>query len=133
MTSMTAKVVLPAGVLLEQEAVKVVAEAENGTFGMLPNHVDFVAALVPGILALTARSGEETFLAVDEGILVKSGSEVLVSTRNAVAGPLGELRQAVREQFRDRGEREQQTRAALDRLEASLVRQMFEWEGRGRG
>jgi phage shock protein A len=58
---------------------------------------------------------------------------VLVSTRNAVVGPLGELRRAVREQFRDRGEREQKARAALDRLEASLVRQVLEWEGRGRG
>ena len=100
MTSVTAKVVLPSGVLLEQEAVKVVAEAQNGSFGLLPNHVDFVAALVPGILALTAPGGGETFLAVDEGILVKCGAEVLVSTRNAVVGPLGELRQAVREQFR---------------------------------
>lgn len=133
MTSMTAKVVLPSGVLLEQKAVKVVAEAQNGSFGLLPNHVGFVAALVPGILALTAPGGEETFLAVDEGILVKCGPEVLVSTRNAVVGPLGELRQAVREQFRDRGEREQKARAALDRLEASLVRQMLEWEGHGRG
>lgn len=132
MTIMTAKVVLPSGVLLEQEAVKVVAEAQNGSFGMLPNHVDFVAALVPGILSLTAPGGAETFLAVDEGILVKCGAEVLISTRNAVVGPLGELRRAVREQFRDRGEREQKARAALDRLEASLVRQLLEWEGRGR-
>ena len=108
-----------------------VAEAQNGSFCLLPRHVDFVAALVPGILALTSQSGEETFLAVDEGILVKRGPEVQVSTWNALEGKLGELRQAVLAQFRALGEQEQKARQALDHLEASLARQIFEWEGRG--
>lgn len=131
--SMTVKVILPSGVLLEQEVEKVVAEAQNGSFCLLPRHIDFAAALVPSILALTRPDGEETFLAVDEGILVKRGPEVLVSTWNAVQGRLGELRGAVREQFHQLGEREQQARLALDHLEASLVRHIFEWEGRGHG
>jgi len=128
--NMMLKVILPSGVLLEQETVKVVAEAQNGSFCLLPCHIDFVAALVPGILALTAPDGEETFFAVDEGILVKRGPEVLVSTWNAVRGKLGELQQAVREQFRELDEGEKKARRALDRLEASLVRQIVEWEGR---
>jgi F-type H+-transporting ATPase subunit epsilon len=127
---MILKVILPSGILVEQEAVKVVAEAQNGSFCLLPRHVDFVAALVPGILALTAPDGEEMFLAVDEGILVKRGPEVLVSTWNAVRGKLGELRQAVRKQFRELDEGERKARRALDHLEASLVRQIVEWEGR---
>lgn len=128
--NMKVKVVLPSGVLLEQEAAKVVAEAQNGSFCLLPRHVDFVAALVPGILALTSEDDEETFLGVDEGLLVKHGREVLVSTWNAVQGELGELRQAVREQIRELDEEEQKARAALDRLEASLVRQIVEWDKR---
>jgi F-type H+-transporting ATPase subunit epsilon len=130
--NMTVKVILPSGVLLEKEVVKVVAEAQNGSFCLLPRHVDFVAALVPGILALTSPDGEEAFLAVDEGVLVKRGPEVLISTWNALLGKLGELRQAVLTQFRALGEQEQKARLALDHLEASLARQIFEWEGRGR-
>jgi F-type H+-transporting ATPase subunit epsilon len=129
--TMSVKVILPSGVLLEREALKVVAEAQNGSFCLLPRHVDFAAALVPSILEITPSDGEEVFLAVDEGILVKRGPELLVSTWNAVEGRLGELRGAVREQFRQLDEREQQARTALDHLEASLVRQIFEWEGRG--
>jgi len=129
--NMTARIILPSGILLEQEAVKIVAEAQNGSFCLLPRHIDFAAALVPGILALEEPDGEETFLAVDEGILVKCGAEVLVSTRNAVQGRLGELRRAVGAEFRVADERERQARLALDHLEASLVRQIFEWEGRG--
>ena len=71
---MKLKVVLPSGVLLDQEVVKVVAEAENGSFCLLPRHVDFVAALVPGILAFTPAQGDEAFLATDEGVLVKCGA-----------------------------------------------------------
>lgn len=130
--TMAVKVILPSGLFLQQQAAKVVAEAQNGSFCLLPGHVDFVAALVPGILALTAPDGKETFLAVDEGVLVKSGPEVLISTWNAVQGVLGELRQAVRQQFRELTEREQMARLALDRLESSLVRQILEWEGRSR-
>ena len=128
--NMRVKVVLPSGVLLEQSAAKVVAEARNGSFCLLPRHVDFAATLVPGILALTSEDGEETFLAVDEGVLVKRGPEVLVSTWNAARGQLGELRRAARARFHDLGEREREARLALDRLEASLARQVFEWEGR---
>jgi len=130
--TMVVRVILPSGVLLEREAVRVVAEAMNGSFCLLPLHVDFVAALVPGIASLESPDGVEMFLAVDEGILVKHGREVLISSRNAVQGELGSLRQAVREQFRDVGEREQKARSALDRLEATLARQILEWEGRGR-
>jgi len=125
---MRVKLVVPSGVLLEQEAVKVVAEAQDGAFCLLPRHIDFVAALVPGILGLTSADGEETFVALDEGILVKHGPEVLVSTWNAVQGRLGELQQSVLGQVRALGEEEQKARLALDRLEASLVHQLREWD-----
>ena len=124
--TMRVKVIVPSGVLLEQMAVKVVAEAHDGSFCLLPRHVDFVAALAPGILALTSADGEETFVALDEGILVKHGPQVLISTRNAQRGKLGELQQAVLGQFRELGEQEQKARLALDRLEANLVHQMIE-------
>ncbi len=115
-------VLLPAGVLVDQEVTKVTAEAENGSFCLLPRHVDFVTALVPGLLSFETGTGEEEFLAVDEGILVKRGPEVTVSTRNAVRGAsLGQLREAVEERFHVLDEREQQAREVLARLEADLV------------
>jgi F-type H+-transporting ATPase subunit epsilon len=128
------KVLLPERVLLDQEAGKVIAEAEDGFFCLLPRHMDFVSALAPGLLSFTGPDGQEQFLAVDEGILVKCGQQVLVSTRSAVHGPhLGALRQAVEQQFRRLDEREQQTRHALIRLEASFVRRFVSLERRLHG
>jgi F-type H+-transporting ATPase subunit epsilon len=129
---MKLKVLLPARVFLEEEAAKVVAEARNGSFCLLPRHVDFVAALVPGLLIYTDHGGQETYLAVDEGILVKCGDEVLVSTRNAVRGPdLGQLKKTIVEEFSRMDDREKMSRTAAARLEASLVRRFMELEHDG--
>ncbi len=130
---MNLRVLLPERVFLDVEAEKVTAEARNGCFCLLPRHVDFVAALVPGLLAYAGPGGQEEFLAIDEGLLVKSGDEILVSTRNAVAGlEVGELKERIREEFEIVDERERTTRSAVARLEADLVRSFMELDRRGR-
>lgn len=124
---MRLKVLLPTEILIDTAVTKVVAEAGNGSFCLLPRHIDFVTALVPGLLSFVTAAGQEEFVAVDEGTLIKCGAEVLVSTRNAVRGPdLGALRQTIEEQFRVLDERELLTRSALAKLEADLVRRFME-------
>lgn len=120
---------LPAEVLLEEQVVRIKGEAENGWFGLLPKHVDFTTALVPGILTFERKNGPEEYLAVDHGILVKCGTEVSVSTRNAVRGTnLEELKKDVEKQFRDREEQEKKARAFEAKLETDLVRRLLEAE-----
>jgi F-type H+-transporting ATPase subunit epsilon len=124
---MRLRVLLPEQVLLDTEILKLTAEAENGSFGLLPRHVDFVTALVPGILTFIAANKQEEFLAVDEGILVKCGPDVRVSTRNAVLGhELGELKRMIEERFKQVDEHERKSRDALYKLEADLVRRFME-------
>ncbi len=124
---MNCKILLPAEVFYNQEVAKVVAEAGNGSFCLLPQHIDFVAALVPGLLRIVASQGAEEFYAVDEGILVKKGQEVMVSTRNAMKIPdLGQLKGVVEEKFKALDEREKAARTAAARLEADLVRRFME-------
>jgi F-type H+-transporting ATPase subunit epsilon len=126
---MRLKVLLPTQILIDEPASKVVAEDENGFFALLPRHIDFISALVPGLLSYVAEDGQEHFLAVDEGILVKAGPDVLVSTRHAVrGGDLGELRRTVDEQYYELDEHERQVRSSMARLEADLVRRFVEWE-----
>jgi F-type H+-transporting ATPase subunit epsilon len=127
------KVLLPTEILIDREVTKVTAEAENGFFCLLPRHIDFVAVLVPGILFFESPGGKEEYLAVDEGILVKAGQEVLVSTRNAVqASQLGIVRQTVEERFLVLDDREKMARSAAAKLEADLVRRFMELGRHGR-
>jgi F-type H+-transporting ATPase subunit epsilon len=124
---MRLKVLLPTEVLLDVEVTKVTAEAENGSFCLLPRHIDFVTALIPGLLSYETADGREEFLAVDEGILVKCGAETLVSTRNAAHGAdLGALERRVREQFETIDERERMTRSAVAKIEADFLRRFME-------
>jgi len=121
---MRLRVYLPDKVLVDSEVGKVIAEAENGSFCLLPRHIDFVASLVPGILSYErSDSGMEEFLAVDEGILVKCGSDVNVSTRNAMhSDDLGRLKRAVEEEFVMLDDEERKTRSIIARLETDFVR-----------
>ena len=124
---MKLKVLLPTEVLIEEEVTKVIAEAEDGSFCIKPKHVDFVAALVPGLLSFETAGGREEFLAVDEGTLVKCGAEVLVSAANAVRGPnLGTLKDTVEKQFMIVDDRQKDVRTAVAKLEASLMRKFIE-------
>jgi F-type H+-transporting ATPase subunit epsilon len=130
---MKLKVWLPSEVLFEQEVVRIKAETEDGWFGMLPKHIDFVTALVPGVLTYQSEGKPEEYLAIDHGILVKCGPEVSISTRNAIRGVnLSELKAAAERQFREREERERAARALEAKLEAELVRGLLEFEKHAR-
>ena len=127
---MRLRVFLPEKILLDQEVIKVVAQAEDGSFGILPKHIDFVAALTPGILSFESNN-EEEFLAIDEGILVKCASNIMVSTRKAVRSKnLGELKQTVVHEFRTLDDRERKTRSVLARLEADFTKRFLKMRQR---
>jgi F-type H+-transporting ATPase subunit epsilon len=123
---MTLKVLLPFQVFAEKPGVsRIVAETRQGAFGLLPHRLDCVAALAPGILTYETDADGEVFLAVDEGVLVKTGLDVLVSVRRAQDGAdLGELRAAVERDFLILDEREKSVRSTLAKMESDLVRRM---------
>ncbi len=118
------KILLPFAVFADITGVtRVVAETRAGSFGFLPRRLDCVAALVPGILIYETESGGEALVAVDEGVLVKTGPEVLVSARRAIAGTdLGQLRAAVDREFLTLDENEQSARLVVAKLETGFLR-----------
>lgn len=127
---MNLKVMQPTDMVIDQRVTQVTAEGEGGSFCLLPQHVDWIAALVPGILVFESEAGEEIFVAIDEGILVKQGEMVWISVRNAVPGvDLETLQQTVQQQFRQLDEQEQRARSTLARLETSFVREFIELGG----
>ena len=126
---MRLKIVTPRQILLDTEVNRLVAEAPEGSFGMLPNHIDFVSQLVPGILTYETTNGEEHYAGVQSGTLVKCAEEVLVSTRNAILGTdLESLQHRVKEDVRKLDETERAARSALARLEAQMVRRFLDME-----
>jgi len=128
-SQMTLKVLLPFEVFAEKTNVtRIVAETNEGSFGLLPQRLDCVAALVPGILEVETEEEGEFYLAVDEGVLVKTGQDVLVSVRNAIGGKeLHELREAVEREFLTLNEHEQSVRSVLARMEFGFIRRLADF------
>lgn len=126
---MNLKLVLPAKLLVDEEVARVRAESTYGAFTVLPRHIDFATILTPGLLSYKPIAGAEEYFAVDEGIFVKVGSDLLVATSNAVHGmDLGELQNLVRAEFQQLNEREERTRLALVRLESDFIRRYLEFQ-----
>ena len=124
---MQVKILLPSTVFLDQVAKELVAEGQNGFFCLLPRHIDYTNALVPGILTLEHMDGQIAYYAVSEGILVKIGRQVLLSVRDAVRGEtLEDLKKAVDSQFLQLIRQEQASRTALKKLEADTIRRFME-------
>jgi len=121
---MNLKVLLPFQVFADKTGVKrIVAETREGSFGLLPQRQDCVTALSPGILVYETVAEGEVYLAVDEGVLVKTGPDVLVSVRRAMTGKdLGQLRQAVEQEFLDLDEDERSARSVMAKLETGFLR-----------
>jgi F-type H+-transporting ATPase subunit epsilon len=125
-TLINLKVLLPFRIFAEKTGVlRVVAESRNGSFGLLPRRRDCVTSLAPGILVFETETEGEVFVAVDEGVLVKTGPNVLVSVRNALDGTdLGQLREAVEYEFMNQDERDQDVRSVMAKLESGFLRRL---------
>jgi F-type H+-transporting ATPase subunit epsilon len=123
---MNLKILLPFEIFADKTGVsRIVAETREGSFGLLPRRLDCVAALAPGILIYETEGEGEVYVAVDEGVLVKSGPDVLVSARRALGGTdLGQLRGAVEQEFLTLDQHEQSLRSVLAKMESDLIRRM---------
>ena len=126
---MNLKIILPFQIFTEKKGVsRIVAEARDGSFGLLPQRLDCVMALEPGIFIYETEAEGEVYVAVDEGVLIKTGQEVLVSVRNAIVGTnLSQLREAVEREFLTLDKSEEKIRSVMAKLESELVSRLVEF------
>ena len=124
MPSMRLRVLLPFEIFAdESDVASIVVETAQGAYGLLPRRLDCVAALVPGILSYESAAQGEVFVAVDEGVLVKTGTAVVVSVRRALRGTdLARLRDTVEQEFLTLDAQEEEMRTAMARLETGFLR-----------
>jgi F-type H+-transporting ATPase subunit epsilon len=100
---------------------RIVAESPGGAFGILPHRLDCVISLAPGILTYATGAGE-AWLAIDAGLLAKTGLAVRIAVRAAQSGTdLASLRAAVASQFLAIDDNERAMRGAMQKLETGFV------------
>ena len=127
---MNLKVLLPYRIFAEKSNVSsIVAETCEGSFGLLPHRLDCVAAIVPGILMYKTETEGEAYIAIDEGVLVKTGLDVLISVRNAIGGmPLDKLQEAVEREFLDLNEQEKMVSSVMAEMESDFIRRIARFQ-----
>ncbi|WP_292286058.1 F0F1 ATP synthase subunit epsilon [Marivita sp.] len=127
---MELRIITPEQVTRHDHVCRIVAEAANGVFGILPRHMDHVTQLAAGVLVFETEAGEEQFVGVNAGTLVKAGPTVMVAVRDVIASDdLGHLRERVEAEFRRHTDEEREARSALARLEAHMIRRFRELQG----
>ena len=132
-TQMRIKIWLPSGLLFDGAAISLNAESPEGAFGVLPNHVDLVTALVPSVLLVTEPSGTERVFGIDEGLLIKKSHSIEVAVRRGVeSADLASLHETVGNFFALVEDEERVARSALSRIEADMVRQFAGLRGEPR-
>jgi F-type H+-transporting ATPase subunit epsilon len=127
---MQLKILLPFKIFAEKSNVlRIVAKSNDGFIGIYPHRLDCALALAPGILTWETAQDGEVFVAVDEGILVKTGADVFISVRNAIGeGDLGTLHEAVLQNFINESEQEKEMRFALSKLESGFIHRFAEFK-----
>jgi F-type H+-transporting ATPase subunit epsilon len=127
---MTLKVLLPFQVFSQTEGIsRIVAESPQGSFGLLPQRLDCVVALVPGIFLYENSREGEVFLAIDQGVLIKTGMNVTISVRDAMGGTkLESLRDVVESRYLNLSEQERNTRSLMAKLEREFIRRFAEFD-----
>jgi F-type H+-transporting ATPase subunit epsilon len=127
---MNLRILLPFAVFAEKKDVsRIVADGREGSFGLLPHRLDCVAALMPGILTYETEAEGEVYVAVNEGVLIKTGQDVIISVRDAIIGKdLSQLREAVDKEFLTLDESERRIRSVMVKLESGLVRRLAEFQ-----
>lgn len=122
-TLMNLKVLLPHQIFADIKNVTcIVIETSEGSFGLLPQRLDCFAALVPGIFSYETESKSIHYLAIDEGVLIKAGADVLMSVRNAFGGTdLAKLHETVEKEFVKLDDSEKDIRSVMAKLESGFI------------
>jgi F-type H+-transporting ATPase subunit epsilon len=125
---MNLKILLPSDIFANKtDVLRIVAETDAGSFGFLPNRLDCVAAIAPGIPTYQTQKEGTVYVALDEGVLVKAGSDVLISVRHAIGGTdLSQLHSAVKREFLTLDDQEKKVRTAVAKMESGLIGRLAE-------
>jgi F-type H+-transporting ATPase subunit epsilon len=124
------KILLPYRTFVDKtDVARIVFVTQGGSFGLLPHRRDCVAAIAPGLFTYQIGDAHEVIVAVDQGVMVKSGGDVLVSVRRAIAGAdIDQLQRAIEADFLTLTDMQQSARKVSAKLESGFLKRFVEFQ-----
>ena len=124
MATLKLEIITPEAIAFSEDVEMVTLPAISGEIGIYPQHVRLITQMVPGELIAT-RNGNESLIAVGEGLVAVSGDRVEILTDMAIRAE--ELDAAKVEEARKRAEARREEKIAdesVATLNASVVRSL---------
>ena len=118
------EIVTPQAVVFSEDVDMVTLPSVVGQIGVLPEHVRLITQVVPGEI-IVSRDGQESFLAVGEGLVEITGARVAIVTDMAI--PAERVDEAQAEEARARAAARLQEKISDEEVasvNASLVRSL---------
>jgi len=78
------EIVTPQGTFYSDNVDMVTLPGVEGQIGILPHHVRLMTQMVPGEL-IVRKNGDDSYLAVGEGLIEVTGDHVAIATNMAIA------------------------------------------------
>jgi F-type H+-transporting ATPase subunit epsilon len=82
--TMKLEIVTPEATAYSEDVQMVTLPALEGQIGVLPHHVPLLTQVVPGEM-IVRRNGQETFVAIGDGLVLVTGTRVSIITDMAIA------------------------------------------------
>ena len=124
MATLKLEIVTPEAIAFSEDVEMVTLPAIGGQIGIYPQHVRLITQMEPGELIVT-RNGNESLIAVGEGLVAVSGDRVEILTDMAIRAE--ELDAAKVEEARKRAKARREEKIAdesVATLNASVVRSL---------
>jgi len=126
------EIVTPQATVFSDDVGMVTLPAIEGQIGVYPQHVRLITQIVPGEV-IVSKGAEDNFIAVGEGLVEISGSQVLIVTDMAI--PADRIDEAKAEEARARAAARLQEKISDEEVatvNASLARSLAQLQVRRR-
>jgi F-type H+-transporting ATPase subunit epsilon len=136
---MKLRIITPLTVIVDEDGVVALrAEDATGSFGILPQHAEFLTSLAISVVFWESSDGTRHYCAVRRGVLsVIAGRKINIATRDAVVSDdLATLDETILARFRADIETDRTERVESTRLQLNAIRQIvshLQPAGRGGG
>lgn len=132
MNILNLRIYTPEKLVLEEEILKITVNGEEGSFTILPRHIDYISSFNDCIIYYTDKNEKVKFIAVNQGILTKTGRNIEISTFHIITGnSLQELKNNMNEmasKSEDLANYDQKINQNLKQIEFNLFKKIMEFK-----
>jgi F-type H+-transporting ATPase subunit epsilon len=118
------QIVTPERIVLEEEILQITVPTKQGEITVLPDHIPLVASLMPGVIEVKTKSGQEEIMSVSGGFIEVLKNKVTILADSAERGHEIDLEQAEQARLRAEELKEKADRTQFADISAQIEKEL---------